>query len=387
MSALNNQTNRNVGRYFFATSEDGEQTLGLQFGTTGGVPNLSTMAVTISGSQGNGVVVSQAPQYAASEFMLADQALITGTASSYFTLSTLTTTAVGTNIGIERVAPNAITCIENYCGNSAIGGFDFLVRGVNSQLVSTILDPYFAASGSPGTVAQLTQTGTFRAGGTIIGTNLVSAGPPSASFTTMRVMDLDVSGGGLSQRWVWNKTDIGTGSNTGTNLNLGAYDDGGVLLANVMEFNRETAKVSTINQYAYPQSLQSTIGVANQVGTALTSNTPTSIFTQTNSNMLPSTVYLADVKFQLEAGLGGGNSSLELGVRLGGNGDISYGNFLFFPPAGTNNQFISQNICVMTEAGNTNQDIEVIAYLTGTATLSVSTNTSASLTTYLKQVT
>ena len=76
MSALNNQTNRNISRYFFATAEaSGDQTLGLQYGTTGGSPNLSTMAVTISGAGGNGVIVNTAPSFQATDYIFAEEGM------------------------------------------------------------------------------------------------------------------------------------------------------------------------------------------------------------------------------------------------------------------------------------------------------------------------
>ncbi len=100
MSANNLQTNRNATRYFFATSENGEQTLGLQYGTTGGTPNLSTMAVTISGSGGNGVIVNTAPSFQATDYIFAEEGL-GAYGSTYFTPSTLATTITGINLTSE----------------------------------------------------------------------------------------------------------------------------------------------------------------------------------------------------------------------------------------------------------------------------------------------
>lgn len=161
MSALNNQTNRNGSRYFFATSENGEQTLGLQYGTTGGAAPISTMAVTISGAGGNGVVVTEAPAYLATEFCLGENALMGGTNSTYQTLSTINTTLSGFNISMDRVPGSGITTIENYGTNGSFKGFEFLSRGVNSALLSTPMDAYLTTIGRPGATAVLGATGTI----------------------------------------------------------------------------------------------------------------------------------------------------------------------------------------------------------------------------------
>lgn len=161
MSALNNQTNRNQNRYFFATSENGEQTLGLQYGTTGGTPNISTMAVTISGSGGNGVIVNQAPAFGATEYVFGEEAVFAGSASSYFTPSTLTTTVAGINLTTDRSAGSGIACIESYGTNGHTGGFEFLSRGVDAALLSTPMDTFISSIGRPGATAVLGASGTF----------------------------------------------------------------------------------------------------------------------------------------------------------------------------------------------------------------------------------
>jgi len=163
MSANFLNTNRNSTRYFFATTENGEQDLGLSFGTSGGVPNLSTMSVTLSGGGGS-AIVNQAPQFVASEFVIGEQALITGTDSTYFTPSTLTSSIVGVNISFDRNNGTGTTCIENYAGNGSLGGYEFLNRGVGSQLLSTgnvLYDSYVAGINRPGAIAVLGGTGTM----------------------------------------------------------------------------------------------------------------------------------------------------------------------------------------------------------------------------------
>jgi hypothetical protein len=153
-------TNRNANRFFFATTENGEQDLSLSFGTTGGIPNLSTMSVNLSGSGGS-VVVNQAPQFVASEFVVGEQALITGTDSTYFTMSTLTSSIVGVNISFDRTPGSGTACIESYRGNGSGGGFEFLGRGLNSELFSTPLEFFFSTLGSPGALALLDISGQF----------------------------------------------------------------------------------------------------------------------------------------------------------------------------------------------------------------------------------
>lgn len=163
MSANFLNTNRNATRYFFATTENGEQDLGLQYGTTGGVVNLSTMSVALSGGGGS-VVVNQAPQFVASEFVIGEDALITGTNSQYFTPSTLTSSIVGVNISFDRANGTGTTCIETYKGNGSLGGVEFLNRGLNAQLLSTgnvLYDGYVAGIGRPGAIAVLGGTGTM----------------------------------------------------------------------------------------------------------------------------------------------------------------------------------------------------------------------------------
>lgn len=161
MSANFLNTNRNASRYFFATSENGEQTLGLQYGTTGGAAPISTMAVTISGTQGNGVIVTEAPCYLATEFMLAENALMGGTNSTYNTLSSINTTLSGFNISTDRFPGTGITTIESYATNGNIKGYEFLSRGLNSQLLSTNMDSYISSIGRPGATAVLGATGTL----------------------------------------------------------------------------------------------------------------------------------------------------------------------------------------------------------------------------------
>lgn len=181
-------TNRNATRYFFATTENGEQDLGLSFGTTGGLPNLSTMSVTLSGGGGS-VIVNQAPQFVASEFVIGEKALITGTDSTYFTPSTLTSSIVGVNISYDREGGSGTACLEAYSGNGAIQGFEFLTRGINAQLVSTVnstYNNYVSSIGRAGATVVMGGNGTTTSA-KLATQSIVTALDLSASVTTIPI--------------------------------------------------------------------------------------------------------------------------------------------------------------------------------------------------------
>ena len=249
MSALNNQTNRNASRYFFATSEDGEQTLGLQYGTTGGSPNLSTMAVTISGSQGNGVVVNYAPVYGAQEFMFGDQAIgVYG--STYFTPSTLTTNLAGMNITSDRLPGSGIVSIESYRNNGPIGGFEFLSRGVGAELLSTNnvgIDTYISSIFRTGAIAVLGPNGTFTTG-TLQASGILSVDEPTTSGGRGCFNINDMSGNASLGRWSIGTSVVPTGSNNeGSDLTVYAYADDGNFISNWMRIKRSDGSMEVQN--------------------------------------------------------------------------------------------------------------------------------------------
>ena len=228
MSANNLQTNRNANRYFFATSENGAQSLGLQFGTTGGSPNLSTMAVTISGTGGNGVIVNSAPSFQATDYMFAEEGMgVYG--STYFTPSTLTTTVSGINLTSDRANGTGIACIEAYGGNGSTGGFEFLSRGVNSQLLSTTsvgINSYVSSLGRPGATAVLGASGTLitatMTGSLVNSTDVASGGGGRVAFGIN-----DLSGVLPLPRWGMGTTGTPAGGNSGSDFALFSYQDGG----------------------------------------------------------------------------------------------------------------------------------------------------------------
>ena len=242
MSANFLNTNRNATRYFFATAEAGEQDLSLQFGTTGGVPNLSTMSVALSGGGGS-VVVNQAPQFVATQFVAGEDALIGGTNSQYFTLSTLTSTLTGVNISIDRKPGSGTACIESYAGNGSAGGFEFLTRGFNSELVSTnqaYMNNYLSSIGAPGATAFLQGTGSLNVSLGMT-TPFYTSLQPSASTLRSHYGIQDLSGAnGVTRlpRWTIGTSNLATGGDVGTDFCIFPFGDNGTLKPNALEIQR-----------------------------------------------------------------------------------------------------------------------------------------------------
>ena len=247
MSANNNQTNRNANRFFFATSENGEQTLGLQYGTTGGTPNLSTMAVTISGGQGNGVIVNTAPSFQATDYIFAEEGLgVYG--STYFTPSTLATSITGINLSTDRVAGSGIAAIESYAGNGAVGGFEFLSRGVDSALLSTSTDymnTYITGLGNPGATAVVTKQGTMVV--PLVQSAVVNSLQPVSGGGTGCFGIFDLSGTTTKNRWALGKFGVTPGGNAGSDLALFSYQDDGTFLGNPLTVRRSDGAMAIGN--------------------------------------------------------------------------------------------------------------------------------------------
>ena len=250
--ARNLQTNINQSRYFFATSEAGEQELGLST-ISGGGPNgnISSLAVTISGPAGNAVVVSEGPSYMASEFISADQGAIFGSGSTYWTGSTITSTITGINLSSDRFPGSGTACIESYSGNGSLRGFEFLTRGVNSELVSTgqVLDGYISSIGRPGATAVLGGTGTILTP-FHVGQNFNAYVPPATGggqgiFT---INDLSGANGVTPQgRWAIGTTGVPTGGNAGSDYALFAYNDAGVFQVSPYQVRRADGAMRIAN--------------------------------------------------------------------------------------------------------------------------------------------
>lgn len=255
MSANFLNTNRNTSRYFFATSENGEQQLGLQFGTTGGTPNLSTMAVTITGDQGNGVIVNQAPSYQATDYIFAEEGMgVYG--STYFTPSTLATTITGINLSSDRSPGTGTACIESYSGNGPNKGFEFLTRGVGGQLVSTIytgINNYVSSIGRVGATAVLGGNGSLITGDTTCGAFTALEYPSGTpAFSGGRpcygIQDLSGANNATPQaRWAIGTTGLPTGANAGSDFTLFSYNDAGNFLQAPLGIKRSDGSMGIQN--------------------------------------------------------------------------------------------------------------------------------------------
>lgn len=285
MSALNNQTNINTNRFFFATAEDGEQTLFLS--TSVLYPGVSTLSVGITGAQGNEVVVSQAPNYIATDFLGADQGLTVGAASDYWTLSTIGVNQAGFSLGVDRKPGSGTVSLESYGTNGFPGGFEFLCRGLSSQMVSTnqtYMNNYLSSIGAPGATALLQPTGALNVSLGITTPFYTALGPPNVpgGKSCYGIQDLSgATGTTRIPRWTIGTVDNATGNNTGTNFALFAFDDVGV-------FNNSPLKIQRANGEMLIQNISS---IQNQVSTA----TYASVFPCTKDNT--------------EFGIGGANNT------------------------------------------------------------------------------
>jgi hypothetical protein len=387
MASLPSQTNINLSRYFFATQEAGEQTLNTETQVSG---NLTDFFVSISGPAGNSVQINQMPDIIGTVTTGGEEMLYSGTASTYKTLSSISASAVGTSISIDRTAGSGITTIEAYAGNGSFGGFEFLGRGVDSALISTPIDNYMKGIGREGALAVLGASGTLVAGGALITPVVTSLSDPDKTGAGTGVFSVnDLSGVNSLARWSFYKFGDTTGGEAGTNLALAAYNDDGNFIAPAMTLDRKTASVAQINQYEYPQKLLSTVGVANQTGVSVPTASPTVIYTLSNADLVPGAIYSTDIGFTWEVGpTGGGDTWIELGVRLGGNGSFNYDVPQYIPSGGTGGIFISNSVSQMTDMGSSNTDIDIIAYHQNSNAISISTNTiTGGVINYLKMVT
>lgn len=336
MAALNNQTNVNQARYFFATQEAGEQVLTT---TTTSAPPFTDFYVGISGPAGNQVQINQMPDVIGTSTAGGEEMLYAGTASTYKTLSTLSVTATGVSLSSDRTPGTGIATIESYRSNGSTGGFEFLSRGVNSQLLSTPMDSYLSSIGRPGATAVIGASGSVVAGAAIVGTQAVSQSLPDVGSGGVGCLNInDLSGGASLGRWSWFKYGAPTGSDTGSDLALGAYNDAGTFTASALTARRATGQIATINQYNYPQALITVPSVAGGPGaTNVPAATPTVVNTITGVNSLVAgQYYLTDVNIQLTSVVNttGQDVYLDFGVRLGGNGSFSYGNTIYVPVGG-----------------------------------------------------
>jgi hypothetical protein len=383
--ALNMQTNVNANRYFFATQEAGEQELFLSTISGGGpAGNISSIAVGISGPAGNAVIVSEAPTFIASEFILADQGIATGVAG-YWTVSSISTNLTGLSLSSDRAPGSGIACIESYGGNGSTGGFEFLSRGLNSALLSTTslgINQLVSTLGRPGASAVLGASGTLIAG-SVVGATCTAAdlvSPAGAGALNIN----DISGGTSLGRWSIGKFGATPGGNAGSDLALFSYADTGAFLGNVLQVRRSDgamniANLSSVNAVPYPQNLLSTVMSGTQ-GVVATSNVVSLLFSHSSantSNMITGQNYLVDVPAQITTGAPGGSGAwLDLGLRLGGDGSFNYVQSMFIPPGGTPPLGVGQGVIQICDMGSSNKNIDIVGYLQGVASLSISTSQS-----------
>jgi len=400
--ALNLQTNVNAKRYFFATQEAGEQELYLST-LSGGGPNgnISSLAVGISGPAGNAVVVSEAPSYIASEFVSADQGMATGLAN-YWTLSTLSTSFTGLSLSADRLGGTGTACIEAYGGNGSLGGYEFLSRGNDGVVVSSIntqFNQWVSTLGRPGATMVIGASGTVLAGNEFEAPYFTSLGPGPGPGGRPAFGIQDLSGvGGLTPqaRWAIGTSGIASAGNVGSDYTLFSYDNSGNFLRSDMIVRRSDGattigNLSSVNSVAYPQNLLSTVMSGTQ-GVVANSNTVTLLYSHNSantSNMITGASYLVDVPANIATGAPGGSGAwLDLGVRLGGNGSFNYVQSMFIPPGGTPAQGVGQGVVQICDMGATNKNIDIVGYLQGVATLSISTSqTGGGVPAFMKMVT
>lgn len=246
MAANFNQTNKNQSRYFFATTENGEQQLFPSTITSGPITDYY---VGITGDVGNLVQINQMPDVIGTSTAGGEELLYAGTASTYKTLSTLNVNATGISMSVDRNPGSGIATIESYASNGSTGGFEFLTRGPASVLNSTPMNSYFSSIGRPGATAVLGATGNLVTGAATTATQLVSlAGQaPQGGAGCMNINDL--SGGQSRQRWSFFKYGLeGLGpANSGTDLALASYNDAGSFLSNAFTIRRSDNAMAITN--------------------------------------------------------------------------------------------------------------------------------------------
>lgn len=378
--ALNLQTNVNGNKYFFATVEAGEQQLGLSTIVQSGV---STTAMTISGPAGNAVIYTVAPTFLATEFLAADEGLAVGGASTYWTPSTILTTTQGISLSSDRVAGSGVACIESYAGNGSLKGFEFLSRGLNSELLSTTsvgINTFISSIGNPGATAVLRDTGSLLTAG-LQAANLTSLDNPTGAGGRECYNIDDLSGTEPFQRWSIGTSTVPTGANVGSDFTLFSYGDAGDFLRRDLTVNRvdgamDIGNLSSVNGVTYPQNLLTSL--MSVEGTAVaTAGVPTLLYSHnsaTTSNMIPGYKYLIDVPSAFITDIPAAPGAwLDLGIRLGGDGTINYMNTLYIPPGGLPPAGVNQGLVQICDMGTLNKDIEIIGYLQGPPTLGVST--------------
>jgi hypothetical protein len=383
MAANFNQTNKNQDRYFFATVEEGEQDL---YVSTIAAGALTDYYVGITGSGGNLVQINQMPDVIGTKTTGGEEMLYAGTASTYKTLSSIAANASGISLSTDREPGSGVATIESYGTNGSLRGYEFLSRGVNSELLSTNsagINNYMSSIGRPAATMVLGTSGTLLTSGVqasaIQSLDYPSGGGGRGCFN---INDLSGANGLTSvSRWSLGTTGIPTGSNSGSDYAMFSYDDSGNFIVSPLQIKRSTAamnivNLSSVNGVAYPQNLLSSL-VSGSQGVVANSNVVSLLFSHNSastSNMIPGQNYLIDFPANIATGAPGGSGAwLDLGLRAGSNGSFNYLHSMFIPPGGTPVQGVAAGLVQVCDMGTTNQNIDLVGYLQGVASLSIST--------------
>ena len=380
MSALQNQTSLNPTTFFFATKAAGEQDLYTSSITAGA---FSDFAVGITG--GNLVQINQMPDVIGTVTAGGGEMLYAGTASTYKTLSSLSGTAVGTSISIDRTAGSGITCIEAYGGNGAIRGFEFLCRGVNSAVEATSVPAYngfLSSIGYPGASAFLNPNGVL---GTaqFNGVEYTSVDTAAATKACYSIFDLSGAAGVTPQaRWTLGTKGLTTGGNAGTDFTLVGFDDAGGSPIETLSVRRSDGamnilNLSSVNGVPYPASIISTPQFASTVVTSVPNASPTVVFTLPSVGLTAGALYQSRVMANLTIANPSSNECyLELGLRCGGNGTTINQPPIYVPTTGSGFA-LATSIQTIAQCGTSNSDVDIIAYQqnAGSSALDITINT------------
>lgn len=229
MSANFNQTNINQTKYFFATQEAGEQTLFLANSNVGGITDTY---IGISGPAGNQVQINQQADLIGTTSVGGEEMVYAGTASTYKTLSSISATATGISLSTDRIPGTGIATIESYGTNGSLRGFEFLSRGVNSELLSTTslgINEYMSSLGRPGASAVIGASGTLLTS-QVQASQINSIDLPTGGGgrTCFNINDLSGAGGVTAQaRWAIGTSALPTGGDIGSDFTIYSYADSG----------------------------------------------------------------------------------------------------------------------------------------------------------------
>jgi hypothetical protein len=257
------------------------------------------------------------------------------------------------------------------------------------------INSYISSIGRPDATAVLGSSGTFVTAA-YQGSDYSSIDfPPSTPRGCYGIFDLS-GGNTIVPRWFLGTTGPTTGSNVGSDFELVGFNDVGSNNIVTLSVRRADGAVnvpflSSVNAVPYPQNLLSTVFSGTQ-SNAVTSNTPTVLFTQSDvntSNLIAGQNYLVDIPCNLIelVAVGGSGAYLDVGVRLGGNGSFNYAQSIFISGSGLPAAGVSMGFTQIADMGTTNKDIDIVGYLhDANATFRVGANIGGDIG-YMKMVT